>query len=74
MGQRDIPGADLTTAVYTTIHIYDVGKEVLIRRLSDGAPYIKCGADAGVFLEDWEELAQLEKKITAYLDELENHV
>jgi len=71
----DIPGADLTTTVYTTVHLYDVEGEVKIRRLDDdGSPYMTCGKNTMIILESWEELAQLEKKITYYLDKLENHV
>jgi len=74
MGQRDIPGADLTTTVYTTVHLYDVEGEVSLRRLSDGAPYMKCGEHAGVFLENLDELVLLRDKITDYLVEDETLV
>jgi len=68
MGQRDIPGADLTTTVYTTVHLYDVEGEVEIRRLDgDGSPYMTCGKNTMIILEGWEELAALERKIADYL-------
>jgi len=69
MGQRDIPGADLTTTVYTTVHVYDVAGEVEVRSINNGAPFIHYGEKAIVFLEDWEELALLRDKIDEALGE-----
>ena len=46
MGQRDMPGADLTTTVYTTVHVYDVASEVEVRSINNGAPFIHYGEKA----------------------------
>jgi len=78
MGQRDIPGADLTTSVYTTVSVYDVEGEVQVRGTSDGAAYLNCGSVTMVFVEDLEELALLRDKIDEFLGETlvredENH-